>query len=87
MSNAVQRHRKIGLAFKLALFILTGTVCIFAAGFTYNYYSSKEILLKNAVEHGEAANCMVSLAPGDSLQLTIRDDGAGLPQVVTRPAR
>lgn len=44
--------------------------------------------LKNAIEHGEARNCVLCLslngspAPG-SLDLTIRDDGLGLPEVVT----
>jgi signal transduction histidine kinase len=44
--------------------------------------------LKNAIEHGKARNCVTymsiddGLAPG-SLCLTIRDDGVGLPEVVT----
>jgi two-component system NarL family sensor kinase len=44
--------------------------------------------LKNAIEHGKAKNCVTSisfddgLAPG-SLCITIRDDGVGLPEVVT----
>lgn len=44
--------------------------------------------LKNAIEHGKAKNCVTSisfddgLAPG-SLCFTIRDDGVGLPEVVT----
>jgi len=44
--------------------------------------------LKNAIEHGKARNCVASmsidddLAPG-SLCLAIRDDGVGLPEVVT----
>jgi phosphoserine phosphatase RsbU/P len=46
--------RKRGLSFKLALFILTSTTCIFFAAFTYSYYSTKRIVLKNVEE--EARN-------------------------------
>jgi signal transduction histidine kinase len=39
--------------------------------------------LKNAMEHGRAENCVVNLALDGNLCLTIRDDGQGLPEVVT----
>ena len=39
--------RKHGLAFKLAVFILTSTSIIFLAAFAYNYWCSKEIVLKS----------------------------------------
>lgn len=39
--------------------------------------------LKNAVEHGRADHCLVSLALGGNLCLTIDDDGLGLPDIVT----
>ncbi len=39
--------------------------------------------LKNAMEHGRAEHCVVSLALDGNLCLTIRDDGQGLPEVVT----
>ena len=50
-------------------------------------YRITQEALKNAIEHGEARNCVVCLslnagpAP-DSLCLTIRDDGLGLPEVI-----
>jgi len=43
--------RARGLGFKLALFILTSTTCIFALAFTYYYQSSKDLLLKNVREN------------------------------------
>ncbi|MDQ7831608.1 MAG: SpoIIE family protein phosphatase [Desulfovibrionaceae bacterium] len=42
------RHR--GLGFKLALFILTSTTIIFAAAGAYNYYCTRQIILKNVRE-------------------------------------
>jgi len=39
--------------------------------------------LKNAMEHGRAEHCVVSLALDGNLCLTIHDDGQGLPEVVT----
>jgi signal transduction histidine kinase len=39
--------------------------------------------LKNAVEHGKAKNCVVSLALENGLCLTVRDDGLGLPKMVS----
>ncbi len=45
--------RKVGLAFKLAIFILSGTICIFAASFFYYYYFTKQIILKNASEQAK----------------------------------
>ncbi|MDX1415940.1 MAG: histidine kinase, partial [Candidatus Promineifilaceae bacterium] len=39
--------------------------------------------LKNAVEHGQADNCLIGLALDDNLCLTIGDDGLGLPEMVT----
>lgn len=38
--------------------------------------------LKNAVEHGAAKNCFVSLTANRSLEITIVDDGVGLPNVM-----
>ena len=46
-------NRRFGLAFKLALFILSGTVCIFTAGFVYNYYYSKQIILSLASDQAK----------------------------------
>ncbi|NDY55411.1 SpoIIE family protein phosphatase [Desulfovibrio sulfodismutans] len=42
--------RHFGLGFKLALFILTSTTLIFAAAFSYNYYCSRQLILKNVAE-------------------------------------
>jgi signal transduction histidine kinase len=39
--------------------------------------------LKNATEHGEAKNCIVTFALDGSLCLTIEDDGQGLPEITT----
>ena len=39
------------LAFKLALFILTSTTCIFILAFASSYRSSKDLLLKNVREN------------------------------------
>jgi phosphoserine phosphatase RsbU/P len=42
--------KKGGLAFRLALFILTSTCLIYLAAFGYNYYYSRQLVLKNAHE-------------------------------------
>jgi signal transduction histidine kinase len=39
--------------------------------------------IKNAVEHGQAQKCLVCLALDGNLGLTVKDDGLGLPDVVT----
>jgi phosphoserine phosphatase RsbU/P len=39
-----------GLSFRLSLFILTGTCCIFLAVFSYSYYYTQNIVLKNVEE-------------------------------------
>lgn len=50
MPGAQPLHRRRGLAFKLALFVLSGTLCVFAAGFFYNYHYSRQIILGAATE-------------------------------------
>lgn len=40
-------HKQRGLAFRLALFILTSTFLIFLAAFGYNHYYSRQMVLKN----------------------------------------
>lgn len=50
MPSSSNKARRFGLGFKLALFILTSTTLIFAAAFAYNYYSSRQIILKNVAE-------------------------------------
>lgn len=53
MSHAAPSPRKFSLGFKLVLFILTGTALVFAAGFSYNYYYSRELLLNKAKEQAQ----------------------------------
>ena len=50
MTRPVQNHKNRGLAFRLALFILTSTALIFLAAFGYNYYCSRQLVLKNVRE-------------------------------------
>jgi sigma-B regulation protein RsbU (phosphoserine phosphatase) len=45
-----RNHKRHGLAFRLTLFILTGTILIFLAAFGYNYYCSRQLVLKNVRE-------------------------------------
>lgn len=54
MAAATKSARKVSLSFKLSLFILSGTLLIFAAAFYYNYHFSRELLLKNARQHAES---------------------------------
>lgn len=51
MSTAQKKNRTGSLAFKLSLFILIGTTCIFLSAFFYNYYSTRKIVLKNVEEN------------------------------------
>ncbi|QLA20758.1 SpoIIE family protein phosphatase [Desulfolutivibrio sulfoxidireducens] len=47
MPTSPSNRRRLGLGFKLALFILTSTTLIFAAAFAYNYQCSRALILKN----------------------------------------
>ncbi|HOI94723.1 MAG TPA: SpoIIE family protein phosphatase [Syntrophobacter fumaroxidans] len=40
-----------GLAFKLMVFILASSACIFSAAFSYNYYSSKKTVIRDVEEN------------------------------------
>ena len=53
MPTSSSSPRRLGLGFKLALLILTSTTAIFAAAFAYNYYSSRQIILKNVAENAK----------------------------------
>ncbi|NMC51029.1 MAG: HAMP domain-containing protein, partial [Desulfovibrio sp.] len=50
MPTSPSSRRRLGLGFKLALFILTSTTLIFAAAFAYNYQCSRQLILKNVEE-------------------------------------
>lgn len=50
MTRAPRPDKQRGLAFRLALFILTSTTLIFLAAFGYNYYCSRHVVLKNVRE-------------------------------------
>ena len=47
MSTAPGPGKRRGLAFRISLFILTGTAVIFMAAFGYNYIYSREQILRN----------------------------------------
>ena len=51
MSSAPGKTKRKKLAFKISLFILAGTTCIFLAAFGYNYYYSRQLVLKNVEEN------------------------------------
>jgi sigma-B regulation protein RsbU (phosphoserine phosphatase) len=51
MSDTQARTRKLGIAFKLSLLILTSTTLIFLAAFGYNYLESRSLVLKYVEEN------------------------------------
>jgi len=51
MSSAPGKTKRKKLAFKISLFILSATTCIFLAAFGYNYYYSRQLVLKNVEEN------------------------------------
>ncbi|MEN6319339.1 MAG: SpoIIE family protein phosphatase [Syntrophaceae bacterium] len=51
MTIAPGKTKRKKLAFKISLFILAGTTCIFLAAFGYNYYYSRKLVLKNVEEN------------------------------------
>lgn len=51
MSDAPVKTKGKRLAFKLSLFILAGTACIFFAAFGYNHYYSRKLVLKGVEEN------------------------------------
>ncbi len=53
MSTVPGKSKKRGLAFKLALFILTSTTCIFFIAFGYNYCYSRKLVLKDVEENAK----------------------------------
>ncbi len=50
MPTSPSNSRRLGLGFKLAMFILTSTTLIFVAAFAYNYQCSRQLILKNVEE-------------------------------------
>ncbi len=50
MTPTSKNSKRRGLAFRLALFILTSTTLIFLAAFGYNHYYSRQLVLKNVRE-------------------------------------
>ncbi len=59
MTRSLVPSKKQRLSFRLALFVLTSTTLIFGAAFGYNYYYSKELVLRNVREN--ATNLTKSL--------------------------
>jgi sigma-B regulation protein RsbU (phosphoserine phosphatase) len=51
MSSVPGKTKRKKLAFKISLFILSGTTCIFLAAFGYNYYYSRQLVLNNVEEN------------------------------------
>ncbi|MCJ8499467.1 SpoIIE family protein phosphatase [Desulfatitalea alkaliphila] len=47
MTRDLPTARRRGLAFRLALFILTSTTLIYLVAFGYNYYCSRQVVIKN----------------------------------------
>jgi sigma-B regulation protein RsbU (phosphoserine phosphatase) len=60
MSEAAEKNKRRGLAFKLSLFILASTTLIFLAAFGYNYRESRYLVMKNVEEN--AKNLTLSTA-------------------------
>jgi sigma-B regulation protein RsbU (phosphoserine phosphatase) len=51
MLTVQQKDKKGSLAFKLALFILTGAVIVFLTAFFYDYHYSRKIVMENVEAH------------------------------------
>jgi signal transduction histidine kinase len=78
LEQAAQQHQQTAVTIEAPALLPSLPAAVEVAA-----YRIVQEALKNAVDHGNAEHCAVCLAVDGSLRLTVRDDGTGLPQVVT----